>query len=266
MSRNLKEEQNILSYFVKNRKWILWALLIVGGFFFLNNRYNLVNGSFTSVDMIILLFWIALLLMPFFQEIDFYGLKLKKEIDELKLDINKQFIDLSRQFISLKSEIKNSNEYHPQLTYNVTNSLSDDQLLKREEFYRQILEETLDSRGIKRSFSESELTKAPDDVQYLFSIRYQVETELKRILKETSYEWNPKRMITIEMVRVLTSKGLIDPDLVNIILQVHKITSMAIHGEDISEDKLHFVQNIAPDLIATLKGITGNNIFPNKVS
>lgn len=258
----MKEENNILTY--SNRKWILWVILVVGGFFFLSIRYASVNGSFTTVDMIILLFWIGLLLMPFFQEIDFYGLKLKKEIDKLKLDIDRQFVDLSRQFVYIRSEINNSNDIRPQFTYNLTNQLSDDQLIKREEFYRQILEKTVKSEGIKKPTSESELIKIPDDVQYLFSVRYQIEKELKRITNEIyptsneiSYKNNRRPNPTYKMVDYLANQGYIDPNVANIIMQLNGITSRAIHGEEISKGQFNFVHGTAPDLIAILKGITG---------
>lgn len=268
MSGNLKKENKTLSYLIVNRKWILWTVLIVGGFFFLNERYTSVNGSFKTVDMIILLFWIALLLMPFFQEINFYGLKLKKEIDELKFGIDKQFLDLSRQFISLRSEINNSNDFHPEI--NLNTQFPDTKLPPVEET-KQDLEKRLDAKGIKKPVNESELIKIPDHVQYLFSVRYEIETELKRIMKETLYEWKyqrtslqdvshlrkPRRMIPAEIVRILVSDELIDHKLADTIMQTYSITNMAIHGDDVSEDQLSFVQSIASDLIATLKGITG---------
>lgn len=271
MSGNVKEDHKILPYLMVNRKWILWAILIVGGFFFLNNRYNSVNGSFTSVDMIILLFWIALLLMPFFQEINFYGLKLKKEIDELKFDIDKQFIDLSRQFISLRSEINNSNDIHSQQTNSVVFSSTPDYLLpKLGEISKQILEETLDARGIKKPPNGFELVKAPDDVLYLFSVRYQIEKELRRLLSdvdlksnEISLNSNPRRSFpTYKMVDYLARLGYIDPSTAEIIMQVNGITSRAIHGEDISKGQINFVHETAPDLIAILKGITGREDTP----
>lgn len=275
MSGNLKEENKILSYLIANRKWILWVILIVGGLFFLNKRYTSVNGSFKTVDIIILLFWIALLLMPFFQEINFYGLKLKKEIDELKFDVNKQFIDLSRQFINLRSEINNSNDIHSNFTYNFNstppNRVPDDQLPKYEKLSKQHLEKEREFWEIKIPANESELTKVPDDVIYLFSVRYKIETELKRIIKETPNYWNiqrtvskensnlrkPRRMIPAEIVRILISDGLIDGKLADIIMETYSITNMAVHGDSISDDQLRFVQSIANDLIATLKGIPG---------
>lgn len=195
---------------------------------------------------------------------------MKKEIDELKFNVDKQFIDLSKQFISLKSEINNSISNHSQITNNITNSMSsvaDDQLHEVGEVFRQHLEKERNIRGIKKPANESELINIPGNILYLFSVRYQIETEIKRIMKETFDEWNPpvytisndskpKHMRLTEMVSILKSNWLINPGLANKIMQINRITSMAIHGENISIDKLQFVQNIAPDLIATLRGIT----------
>jgi hypothetical protein len=41
---------------------------------------------------------------------------------------------------------------------------------------------------------------------------------------------------------------------------VYRITIVATHVYEVSEDKLRFVQNIAPDLTATLRGITGQEL------
>lgn len=41
---NLNEKSKISSYAIFNRKWILWVVPIVGGFFFLNKRYISING------------------------------------------------------------------------------------------------------------------------------------------------------------------------------------------------------------------------------
>ncbi|MCC4766165.1 hypothetical protein FXW07_05930 [Methanosarcina sp. DH1] len=264
MSENWSKVTKSLSYLVVNRKWFLWTALIVGGFFFLNKRYTSVNGLFKTVDVIILLFWISLIIMPFFQEINFYGLKLKKEIDELKFDINRQFIDLSKEFIILRSEINNSNENHSQLTSTVVfPPLSDSQLSKREGIDRQILEETLEAWGIKKPSNESELTKAPDDVLYLFSVRYQIEKELKRVFNEISpisneisHNNNFRHLPTSRMVEYLKRLDYIDSNVANIIMQILGITNRAIHGEDISKGQFNFVHGTAPDLIAILKGIT----------
>lgn len=258
MSGNENEENKISSYFIVNRKWILWAILIVGGFFFLNKRYISVNGSFTSVDIIILLFWIALLLMPFFQEINFYGLKLKKEIDELRLDVDKQFIDLSRQFISLRAEINNSNNFHPQITNNFTTPIPDNKLPPVEET-KQDLEQRLNSSGAKKSDNDIELMEIPEDVLYLFSVKYQIEAELRRINKESHLERNAGQEATPETIRNISSIGLIDRKLSHTLRLVHNITATAIHGAEVSEAKIHFVREIAPDLIATLKEISGYN-------
>ena len=64
-------------------------------------------------------------------------------------------------------------------------------------------------------------------------------------------------MIPAEIVRILISDGLIDGKLADIIMETYSITNMAVHGDSISDDQLRFVQSIANDLIATLKGIPG---------
>lgn len=53
------------------------------------------------MDIIIFLIWIALLLVPIFEEIGLFGIKLKREIQDLKTD-------LTGQILSLRTEVHNS--------------------------------------------------------------------------------------------------------------------------------------------------------------
>jgi hypothetical protein len=119
-------------------------------------------------------------------------------------------------------------------------------------------------KGIKKPPSESELIEVPNNVQYLFSVRYQIETELKRILNEISLNSNEislnsniRRIPAYKMVDYLVHRGYLDKKMANIIMQVLGIANGAIHGEEISKGQFNFVHGTAPDLIAILRGITG---------
>jgi hypothetical protein len=68
----------------------------------LRKRYvAITTGLSVPADVFIFIIFIALMLVPIFSEIEFFGIKLKKELEELKADINIRLGDI-------KNEIRNS--------------------------------------------------------------------------------------------------------------------------------------------------------------
>lgn len=233
-------------------KIIWWVLLLGIVTYFLSQRYNsFINGSATSMDIFIFLIWISLLLVPLFQEVSFFGIKLKKEIDSLKSDVKEQIINLRSE---IQSSIDVRTQINPQIY--LTPPPPDSQLPIIEKRFRQILEETLSTQGIQRPIAESAEIEVPDSNQFLFSIRYQMENELRRIFKQRFGEEEGKRPLPIfHITRSLAESGLIDPRLAVVIREVYLICSPAIHGEQVSDSIVRFVRDIAPEIIVSLKAI-----------
>ena len=83
-------------------KILWWFILLVILTIFLFNRYSdLIKGNATGVDIFISLIWIALCLLPLFEELSFFGMTFKKEIEKLKSDF-------TVQLDTLKTDIKNT--------------------------------------------------------------------------------------------------------------------------------------------------------------
>jgi hypothetical protein len=83
-------------------KIIWWVFLLIIVSVFLYNRYpHLTAGTSTTADIFIFLIWVALCLLPLFEELSFFGITFKKEVEKLKSDI-------AIQFDNLKTDIKNT--------------------------------------------------------------------------------------------------------------------------------------------------------------
>lgn len=69
---------------------ILWWIALIGltGIILFNRFDDIISGQSVPFDIFIFLIFVALMLVPIFSEIDFFGIKLKKEIEDLKQDIN----------------------------------------------------------------------------------------------------------------------------------------------------------------------------------
>jgi hypothetical protein len=66
------------------------------------------KGSVTVLDVFIFLIWMALLLIPLFKEVKFFGIELKQEMDSLRKEVKEQIVNLRSEIqtsISLQNRI-----------------------------------------------------------------------------------------------------------------------------------------------------------------
>lgn len=237
---------------MKLPNWIrilIWLGLFLFISYLLSQRYSaIVSGIATATDIIIFLIWIALIASMIFPEVDIFGVRLKREINNLRTDFKEQVT-------TLRSEIHNTittrTEISPRIYF--PSPPTDAELPSIEERIKPILDRALQERGIKPAELTPSEQLAPDNTQYLFSVRYAIETELRRILKP---KWEPRErrqyMPTIRLARILHNMSILSSQYVDAITEVYAICSAAIHGEDISEKAIDFVRDIAPSLIAAL--------------
>lgn len=228
-----------------------WALLIFSLLFLLHSRLTAItSGLANGIDAFFFLILIILLLLPLFQEFDFFGIKLKSKIEELKSDVKEQITNLrsDMQTIGINTQVS------PQIY--LTPPPSDNQLPQIEERFRKILKETLFTFDIKSSVDIQNELLIPNDVNYLFVVRYTIEKELKRIWQERFQKEGGLRFTPINKItQALYESKLLDKNLSNVIRDIYAICSPAIHGDDVSKNQIKFVEDIAPDLITALMAI-----------
>ncbi len=229
---------------------VAWWVLLLGGLTrVLWVRYpDLVSGRSSLADICLFLVWVALFLAPLFQEVNFFGVKLKGEVRELKDEL-----------VGLRADIRNSIDVRTLIspTFNVPLPPSDAQLPVLEERIRRILGEVLREHGVQPAElpapQEADVT---DDVIYLFKVRYQIDRELRRIWGQRMETERFRRPLSVvQMASSLVNEGFIDPRVVNIIRDVNSIVAPATHGVPITAAQVAFVREVAPGLISTLKAL-----------
>lgn len=229
-------------------KIVWWIILIIVGACFLGQRYDsIIDGTAISLDIIILIAWISLLLMPLFHEISFFGVKFKKEIDMLKSD-------LREQIVNLRYEIQNSINVRTQISPQIyLNTPSDSELHNFKEHIEEIVRKSVKEQGIEPT---SEKIEAPEKSIYLFSVRHEIEKQLRRIWKQQHKDQDTNRPLPIsQIISFFENSGLIDLSLAGAIRVIYATCSPAIHGEEVTTTQYNFVSDIAPELIASLKAI-----------
>ena len=155
-------------------KIIWWIFLIVlSGALFFWRLEPIGQGKSAPVDIFIFLILVALLLAPIFAEVEFFGIKLKREIEELKTQIKLQFGDL-------KNDIRNS---QVQTIHQNINGFgkppTDDEIPELDAKVDQILKEKLKEYNLEGK-SKVEID-VPKDNMLMFKVRFRIEQEIRRI-------------------------------------------------------------------------------------
>jgi hypothetical protein len=239
---------------------IIWWALLVGLFaYLLSQRYDsIISGAASAIDIVIFLIFIALLSIPLFREVDFFGVRLKREIDTLRTEFKEQIINLRSDIntINMKAEIS-PHIYFPYPP-------PDSELPSIEKRIKPILEQVLKEQGIQKPASVKELG-VTDDTQFLFSVRYSLEKELRRL---ATWIWSPylekRPQSTLTIANTLSEMGKIPPQVVNIIRDVYAICSSAVHGGDVSDPSIKFVRDTSLPLLSYLRSIEGPKWLPKE--
>jgi len=249
---------------IPNWAKIIWWILLAGFFaYLLSQRYNsIISGAATPMDIVIFLILIALLAIPLFQEVSFFGVSLKKEFDNLKSEVKEQIINLRSD---IQSTINMRTEISPHIYFPYPPP--DSELSAIEKGIQTIIAQTSKERGIEKPTPTTAESLAPEDTLYLFSVRYALEKELGRILNARFAPLMPKGYIeAIDIINYLRDRGNITQPLHKAIREVYNICSIGIHGGEISEKSSEFVRKVSPGLLATLKSVEAINWQTDKTT
>jgi hypothetical protein len=192
----------------------------------------------------------ALLLAPLFKEVSLLGITLKQEVDELKRFVSTQVADV-------RADLKNVVDVR--INNTIPAPPPDAQLPELETRIKRYLSEALETHfPIKMApFEAKPPIKVDDHVTLLFSIRYSIEKELRRIAIARELVMFQRRAIPVfQVTRSLVEAGLIDQTLERAIREVYSVCSPAVHGEPVTDAQVKFVSDIGPALVSSLRAIS----------
>lgn len=228
-----------------------WIILLALTGFILFKRYSaIMEGLSVPTDTIVFLVFVALMLLPIFSEISFFGIKLKKEIEDLKNDLNIKFGDI-------KSEIRNNQTQ----TFNATihgygTPPPDSKLPDLDSKIDKIVK--TQGQGNVTELDKTILEQnVPNDNLDLFKVRYNIEQQLKRIWF-SRFGDHPTIGLQIRyqpiqyMIRDLLNFEIIDKDFHGILIEILSICNYAIHGNDLTENQITFVRKNSNQVIKYL--------------
>jgi hypothetical protein len=229
-------------------KLIWWIVLLVltGVVIFLRGTAISIE-KLEPIDGYLLIIFLALALVPIFSEIDVWGIKLKREIDDLKSDLKVKISNINNEIRN--SQIQTINQtihtYGPPPT--------DNQLRELEIDITRIFNAKLTEQKLKTGNNLKSRVDVSEDIVNLFKVRYNIEKQLRRVwvhrfeLSESGRHQENQPLIKI--IKELTLFEIIDNDFYNILREILSICNYAIHGERVTDNQVKFVINNAKQVI-----------------
>lgn len=203
--------------------------------------------------------WICLILLPLFGEIEFLGIKLKKEIDELKKDVKSEIQ-------SIKYEINTSNKQQVFLGYGPLPS--DNKIPELEKEINDLKEKyhlkVENGEEINFGFKMNGIVgrfDVPDNTIKLFQVRYKLEELLTRIWNyyhDCIDTQNERNISPARMLNDLKNIDLVDNNIIGLTREILSICNAAIHGRKVSDKQIDFVLKNGKIIHDTLYDLTEN--------
>ena len=196
------------------------------------------SGTSSTSDIVILLLWLALLLAPLFQEVNLFGLHLKRSIESLREQVQNLMFTVQSQTQSVS-------------IHNYPVPPSDSEIDERMREAQKVL-----GTGLSiRSLQEDSLSQDPE-TNLLFNLRRNIELELKRIESSRfGLGWDYKRFSLFQSTQRLLQAELLPPSLASVMRDVYAICTAAMHGEKISPKQLAYAKEIGPQIVSALRAI-----------
>lgn len=242
----MKFKEEIIS-FLKKKLWYI-VLLILSTIYVFYYRYEVYQLKELNAANLIFILWLVLLLLPLFSEMEFFGIKLKKELEKTKAEVKENINDLHAQINDLKITNSNAN------TINLGNGF-----LPTEQKLKELIEESMKNVNmtIANKVTDTKILSSIDfniaeESTYLFKVRLMLEKTLTDLCDKTDYVG---RKTMHEMMRHLKQCELINGKTVDVLSEIIKIASRGIHGEIVSKEYIDFIKQVYPGLQSQLNEV-----------
>ena len=225
------------------RRWWYLILLIASSIYVIVQRNSIGDLSSFTFSNLILYIWLVLLLFPLFSEMEFMGIKLKKEVEKATKEVKDTVADLKMQIMELR--ISNSNANSLSLTF------SGDAPSRKE------LSEVMDKQQSQEDKSSTSINPdeiVTDETVYLFKVRLTIEQALRSFCEHLHYY--DGRCGMNQLLSYSVESGLLDRKTADYAKQIVTICNRGIHGEIVSSEYIEFVKRMLPQVLSHINETT----------
>ena len=226
-----------------------WHILLVTvGFVYIwHYRFELYQLQTINIRNLIFLVWLIVLLLPLVSEMEFLGVKIKKEVENANKEVKETLTGLSNQLIELRIAISGNNSIQIGNS-NLPSAEKIDEM-------KQLIKEMQINQTKSNS---SDFEPLPDDKNvYLFKVRMNIEKLLLEIAeKEGEFSNGYDRRYSLStLTRKLLLSEIISKMTADLIMEVLRIANRGVHGEIVSDEYVRFVQKAYPEIMGDLKQV-----------
>lgn len=234
---------------------ILWWIVLVGltGTILYRRFDNIISGQSVPFDIFNFLIFTALMLAPIFSQIEFWGIKFKKEFEDLKQDI-------SIKLGNIKNEIRNN---QTQTVYQTVQTFGppppDSKIPELQEEIERILNAKLKKHDVASDIKIAGCINVPQENLLMFEVRFNVEKQLRRIWEQrfNSHDFDPRLRYqpVVRIIQDLVKFEIINNNFYGILREILSICNYAIHGEEVTENQVSFVTKNAKQILDYLSQV-----------
>ena len=243
-NEEIKLWQKLLS-FLKEKLWYIF-LLAISTIYLVINRFAIKKLDDASMLSTVFIIWVILLALPLFSELEFLGVKVKKEVKKAVEKSNEEVKASLNNLQQLVSQIQISNSVAPQFT--ITGGS-----LPSEERMDNLIKEIhlLNEQNTNKKTEKQDKVNIPAQNLELFKMRYGIEAKLNDAMDLIGY--NGKNHISlVQSAYYLSRQGVLDPKCTDLLIQVVRIANRGVHGEIVDQKYLDFASEAYPKIIDAL--------------
>ena len=235
----IKSKAEMIKDFLKKKGWYLFVLVAFSVCLLLNisRIQRLDDASPISVFFFV---WIFLILLPFFTEFEFLGIKIKKEV--------KEAVEKSNE------EVKNSINYLRFLISQTNNVSSNINVSLDSSFYsaKKVRDCVKELEKKAPQIKTNEKPNVESSVLELFKVKFCLERELREIIKSIGCD-DYRIMPTDQMIVFLLNRGLVQDKFYALLSAVIKIADRGIHGDYLRQEQVSLIVQAYPLIIGMLR-------------
>lgn len=223
------------------KRWWYIVLLTSSSLFVMHHRHDIHDFSELDSCNLIFIVWILLLLFPLFSELEFLGIKVKKEIGKATDELKESIRNLQLQIVQM--QVSNSVATNIQIDTNKPLATKSELNMLRESI------QTPQTSHVK--YNNEVLDETPDmkNRMFLFKVRFLIETKMQELCAKLGYSGPP---MVSQMSHFLRKAEVLQGSMFEIVTQINRIANRGIHGEIVSAEYLEFVQQAYPGVVKNL--------------
>lgn len=244
-SEEKKWWQKLLSLLIEKvieKAWYI-VLLTISTIYLAINRFAIEKLDDASMLSTVFIIWVVLLVLPLFSELEFLGVKVKKEVKKAVEKSNEEVKASLDNLQQIVSQIQVSNSVAPQFTINSASLPSEERIDNLIKEIRLLNEQNKDKQVEQRD----EINVPAANLE-LFKMRYEIEIRIREALELIGYT-GKTRISLMQATYYLNQQGVLDPTSTDLIIQMLRIANRGVHGEIIGQKYMDFASQAYPQII-----------------